>query len=73
MAINLLEILDAEVWAKQFIERVKDGAIDPTDLDTVRAWFANAIMTGYDHGKPVNGDHASHQLAEHVRLSRWKQ
>lgn len=35
--------MDAERWAKDFIE------INGGDLDTMRAWFANAIMCGYDN------------------------
>lgn len=62
---NLHETIDAEIWADHFIEQVKEGKIDPTDLDTVRAWFANAIMAGHDHGKgPINGDHAAYLLKQ---------
>lgn len=61
---------DAGAWAQQFIENVKGKKIDPADLDTVRAWFANAIMTGYDHGKPVNGDQAAHMIEEDAGLRK---
>ena len=40
--------LDASVWAERFAEAV---AADPTmasDRGTMIAWFANAIMAGYD-------------------------
>lgn len=61
-ALDLTQCLDADVWAKTFIRNVKEGTVDPADLDTVRAWFANAIMAGYDHGRPVNGDHAAYLI-----------
>lgn len=37
---------DGNKWAEMFV-RCKP----PTDKDTMRGWFANAIMAGYDHAK----------------------
>lgn len=37
--------MDARVWAQQFTEHFKDKPYDEGDLI---AWFANAIMAGYD-------------------------
>ena len=55
--VALYGSLDANVWAHEFV-RINGG-----DVDLMRAWFANAIMTGLDHGKgPINGDHAQHIL-----------
>lgn len=42
---DLLQTMDADKWAKEFIKLNPDA----TDLDMMRAWFANAIMTGWDH------------------------
>lgn len=51
--VDLHVTMDADVWAKEFV-RINGG-----DVDLMRAWFANAIMAGYDHGHgPINGDHA---------------
>jgi hypothetical protein len=48
-AAKLLNTMDAQVWAKEFCRIT--GKEHPADIDTMRAWFANAIMTGYDHAK----------------------
>lgn len=53
---DVLDTLDAYVWANEFIktrhtvlkEREEDIA---DDEGTLLAWFANAIMKGYDNGK----------------------
>lgn len=37
------QTFDADIWAKEFVER-NPGS----DVDTMRTWFANAIMLGYD-------------------------
>lgn len=42
---NLHETMDGAVWAKEFV-RINGG-----DEGTMIAWFANAIMTGYDHSR----------------------
>lgn len=36
---------DAVIWAKEFMERFRDQPPDEADMI---AWFANAIMAGYD-------------------------
>lgn len=60
--MNLHDTMDAEVWAKEFI-RINGG-----DLDMMRAWFANAIMCGWDHARgPINGDHAQHLLDKEAK------
>ncbi len=40
--------MDAEVWAKAFIEQTSGDPALATDMSTVRAWFAFALMLGYD-------------------------
>lgn len=62
--------VDAEVWANEFIKHVQAGLLDPTKLEDVRAWFANAIMAGHDRGKPVNGDHAAYLLEQETELRK---
>jgi len=40
---------DARVWASEFVRIWNEiGRPDP-DVDWMHTWFANAIMTGYDH------------------------
>ena len=45
--IKLHQTMDAQVWAQAFMERVNAGAIVTEEL--MLAWFANAIMCGWDH------------------------
>jgi hypothetical protein len=42
---------DAQVWAEEFISRIKDNPEIATDEGTMIAWFANAIMAGYDEAR----------------------
>lgn len=51
-SINLHGHFDAQVWAEEFM-RITQGK--DVDEDTMRAWFANAIMTGHDHANWANG------------------
>ena len=37
--------MDAQIWARQFLLKFPSGGYDEADLV---AWFANAIMAGYD-------------------------
>ena len=53
---------DADAWAKFFLECNPES---PYDVDTMRGWFANAMMAMHDHlkgGGPINGDHAQFLL-----------
>lgn len=43
--VKLHDTIDAVVWAKEF-KRLNPDA----DEDLMRAWFANAIMAGFDDG-----------------------
>ena len=47
----LLEEFDARVWAKEFVNTVKENPSIPIDVDFMLAWFSCAIMTGYDKAK----------------------
>lgn len=40
--------MDAQIWAEKFLEKFQNGGYDKADLI---AWFANAIMAGYDRAK----------------------
>lgn len=44
-------IMDAQVWAREFIERVKKNPDIATDEGAMIAWFSNAIMAGWDTAK----------------------
>jgi hypothetical protein len=46
LAANLHSTMDAKLWADEF-HRLNSAS----DHATMLAWFANAIMTGYDHAK----------------------
>lgn len=46
--------LDAKVWANRFVELVQECPSIATDEDTMLAWFASAIMVGYDHAVARN-------------------
>jgi hypothetical protein len=46
--IDLLSCFEAQVWAKEFVRIVKNNPTIPTDEGTMLAWFASALMTGYD-------------------------
>jgi hypothetical protein len=42
---DLHQTFDARVWAAEFM-RITGGTVDE---ETAFAWFANAIMCGWDH------------------------
>jgi hypothetical protein len=59
--------MDADVWAHAFVKAVterkiaRDGSTPPErDVDTMRTWFAGAIMAGYDMAQR----HAQRERAE---------
>lgn len=58
--IDLHQTMDADVWAKEFC-RLNICS----DVDMMRAWFANAIMCGYDH---ANWKHAKEQPSQPFRI-----
>lgn len=45
---KLIGQFDADVWANEFVKIVKEKPEIVTDVDTMRGWFSNAIMAGYD-------------------------
>lgn len=45
---ELVGCFDAKVWAEKFVETVKEKPGIAQDEGTMLAWFANAIMAGYD-------------------------
>lgn len=45
---ELLKSFDAQVWAREFVRIVTENPTIPTDEGTMIAWFANALMRGYD-------------------------
>lgn len=48
---NFTDSTDAQVWAKEFIDRIKEEPALATDEGTMICWFANAIMAGYDEAR----------------------
>lgn len=46
---------DAAHWAERFVHHVKANPAIATDEESMLAWFAGAIMTGYDHAKASRG------------------
>jgi hypothetical protein len=47
---------DATVWAEHFISAAGRTPELATDRDTMVAWFASAIMNGFDVGKEKADD-----------------
>jgi hypothetical protein len=45
---HLLQTTDAQVWAKEFMD-IFGEKLDTIDEGLMITWFANSIMTGYDH------------------------
>lgn len=48
---NFTDSIDAQVWAREFISRVKHAPAFASDEATMIGWFANAIMAGYDEAR----------------------
>ena len=53
------ESFDARDWAAAFVERSRKDATFATDEGTMLAWFANALMRGYDEHARRYPDEAS--------------
>ncbi len=47
--VNLNDTFDAKIWTQEWLKTIKKKPSIPTDEGTMIAWFANAIMAGYDH------------------------
>jgi hypothetical protein len=47
-ADDFYKSFDARVWAKAWLDIVKEHPEVPTDEGTMIGWFANALMRGYD-------------------------
>jgi hypothetical protein len=45
---DLMQSFDASVWAQEFIKRVTINPSIALDEGTMLAWFASALMRGYD-------------------------
>jgi len=74
---QLTGTFDAKVWARQFMLITAANPAVASDEETMLGWFANAIMSGYDHAKredvPVSAelDHSAalvrRECAEEIR------
>jgi hypothetical protein len=47
--VNLHDTIDAEIWVQEWKKVIKENPSIPKCSGTMLAWFANAIMAGYDH------------------------
>lgn len=65
--VILPDTLDARIWAKEWLKTIKKRPNIPTDEGTMIAWFANAIMAGYDYRNRLPG-----QLKERLRRGELK-
>lgn len=45
---EIYKSFDAREWAANFVEIVTANPSIPTDVETMTAWFASALMRGYD-------------------------
>ncbi len=66
---------DANDWAKAFMHQHTAMGPDPApiDLEVIRAWFASALMTGYDHRAAQAREHDTELLlaaAREIRTQR---
>jgi hypothetical protein len=62
----------ADAWVKFFRECNPNCNVDD---ETMRGWFANAMMAMHDFlkgGGPINGDHAQHILDQARKLGETK-
>lgn len=62
--LALVGEVDATVWARHFVAAVIRTPDIATDEATMVAWFAVAIMSGYDHGEAIGVDSAPSERAE---------
>jgi len=47
--MNLSQEFDVKVWVKEWMETINKNPDIPKDEGAMIAWFANAIMAGYDN------------------------
>jgi len=45
---NLIETMDAQTWADEWLKAIAQTPTIPTDRGTMIGWFANCSMAGYD-------------------------
>lgn len=50
-SLNLTDEFDARVWTQEWLRIIKENPSIPMDEGTMLGWFANAIVSGYDHAK----------------------
>jgi hypothetical protein len=54
--MDLVGETDAMKWAECFVEKAAEKPEIATDKNVMVAWFANAIMAGYDQAKSEDRD-----------------
>lgn len=62
--VKFHESIDATVWAEAFVAHVEKDPAIATDEGTMIAWFATAIMRGWDEGRKRYGPELLEQLAD---------
>jgi hypothetical protein len=68
-ALALIGEFDARIWAARFVEAVQRTPQLTTDEETMVAWFASAIMAGYDeHKAQVSKEQGPYERAELERI-----
>jgi hypothetical protein len=50
---DLVGEFNAKVWAERFVQRVSENPAIATDEGAMLAWFATAIMAGYDRAAAI--------------------
>lgn len=68
MKSKLPHSIDARDWVKEWLETIKKDPSIPTDEGTMLAWFANAIMAGWDEHKRRSPDKPSVPAAD---VEKW--
>ena len=59
--------MDAYTWAKEFM-RIWGNRLSEVDISLMHAWFANAIMCGYDHHAQRM---ARHDADQRIKWLQW--
>jgi predicted HAD superfamily Cof-like phosphohydrolase len=65
---DLLSTFDSRIWAERFVQRVKKNPSIATDTGTMLAWFAGAIMSGYDHRERMQSNYFEDVQDFHKRV-----
>lgn len=62
--LDLVGEIDATVWTKKWLETIAEHPGIPTDEGSMIAWFANAIMSGYEAGRKFERERSKEELVK---------